>query len=183
MLAIERRDYILNKLRKEGRVQVRELSQELGVSHMTIHRDLDYLMAQDERIQKVFGGAIMERSIQPETGKCAMCGKPVPSRTGVTMQTESGEHLNACCPHCALILLGSREDIVSGMATDYIHERVVNIKSAVFLVNADVVVCCAPSVLCFGDEEDARRFQTGFGGELADLETARRLVTRQMKLS
>jgi DNA-binding Lrp family transcriptional regulator len=182
MLAIERRDYIYNKLRKEGRVQVRELSQELGVSHMTIHRDLDYLVQQDERIKKVFGGAIMERPYQPEAGKCALCGKPVPSRTGVTMQTREGERLDACCPHCALILLETRDDIVSGMATDYIFERVVNMKSAVFLVNADVIVCCAPSVLCFGDETTARRFQQGFGGEIADLETARKQVALHMKL-
>jgi len=183
MLAIERREYILNRLRKEGRVQVRELSQELGVSHMTIHRDLDYLMERDERVKKVFGGAIMERPYQPEVGKCAMCGKPIPSRTAISLQTYSGERLEACCPHCALLLLETRDDILSGMATDYILERVVNLKSAVYLVEPEVVVCCSPPVLCFEDEEHARRFQRGFGGELATLEEAKKQVVSHMTIS
>jgi len=183
MLAIERRDYILNKLRKEGRVQVRELSEELGVSHMTIHRDLDYLVAQDDRVKKVFGGAIMDRPYQPETGKCAMCGKPVPTRTAVSLQTLTGERLEACCPHCALLLLETRDDIISGMATDYIMERVINLKSAVYLIESDVVVCCSPSALCFGDEEHAHRFQKSFGGTLADLDNAKKQITFHMTLS
>ncbi|HFQ95223.1 MAG TPA: DeoR family transcriptional regulator [Anaerolineae bacterium] len=183
MLAIERREYILNRLRKEGRVQVRELSQELGVSHMTIHRDLDYLSTQDDRVKKVFGGAIMERPYPPEVGKCAMCGKPVPTRTAISLQTFSGERLEACCAHCGLLLLETRDDIVSGMATDYILERVVNLKAAVFLIESDVVVCCSPSVLCFGDEEHARRFQQGFGGEIADLDEAKKQVVFHMTLS
>ncbi|HHB91059.1 MAG TPA: DeoR family transcriptional regulator [Anaerolineae bacterium] len=183
MLAIERREYILNRLRKEGRVQVRELSQELGVSHMTIHRDLDYLVSVDDRVKKVFGGAILDRPYQPEPGKCAMCGKPVPSRTGVSLQTASGQRLEACCPHCALLLVESRGDVVSGMATDYILERVVNLKSAVFLLESDVVVCCTPSVLCFEDEDHARRFQQGFGGQIADLEEAKKQVVFHMTLS
>ncbi len=183
MLAIERRDYILNKLRKEGRVHVRELSEELGVSHMTIHRDLDYLVEQDDRVKKVFGGAIMERPYQPEVGRCAMCGKPVPTRTAISLQTLSGERLEACCPHCGLLLLEMRDDIISGMATDFILERAVNLKSAVFLIESDVVVCCSPSVLCFGDEEHARRFQRGFGGEITSLDEAKKQVTLHMTLS
>ncbi len=183
MLAIERREYILNRLRKEGRVQVRELSQALGVSHMTIHRDLDYLVQKEDRVKKVFGGAILERPYQPEAGRCAMCGKPVPARTAISLQTFGGERLEACCPHCALLLLETREDIVSGMATDYILERVVNLKSATYLLDSEIVVCCSPSVLCFGDEEHARRFQQGFGGELVDMEDAKEQIIRQMMLS
>lgn len=183
MLAVERREFIMSRLRKEGRVQVSELSQELGVSRMTIHRDLDYLARQDERVKKVFGGAVLEGSFQSEAGKCAMCGKPVHSRTVVTLQTQSGERLEACCPHCALLLLETRDDIVSGMAMDFIHERVLNVKSAVYLVNPEVMVCCSPSVLCFGNEEEARRFQKGFHGELTNLEGAQELVSLHMSLA
>jgi DeoR/GlpR family transcriptional regulator of sugar metabolism len=46
MLAIERREYILEQLQKTGRVRVTALSEELGVSRMTVHRDLDALVAE-----------------------------------------------------------------------------------------------------------------------------------------
>ncbi len=183
MLAIERREYILNKLRKEGRVQVSELSKELRVSRMTIHRDLDRLVEEEERVKKVFGGAIMEGSYQPEAGKCALCGKPIPTRTAITLQTLSGQRMEACCPHCALLLIEANEDIVSGMGTDYIHERVVNLKSATYLLDPEVVVCCAPPVLCFGSEEEARKFQKGFGGKLANLHEAKQFVSEHMAFS
>ncbi len=183
MLAVERRAYILNKLRKEGRVQVGELSRELQVSRMTIHRDLDYLAQKETRVKKVFGGAVFEGEVRHEHGKCAMCGKPIPTRTAVVLQTISGERVEACCPHCALLLIETRDDILSGMATDFIHERIMNMKSAVYLVHPQVVVCCDPPVLCFGDEEEALRFQCGFQGELMSLEEAKKHVVSHMTLA
>jgi len=184
MLAIERRDYILEKLRSRGRVQVSELSETLGVSRMTIHRDLDVLV-QEGLIEKVFGGAILVGSQQQEDtiGHCAMCGRPINSRTRVVLQTQAGEQIEACCPHCALLLLETRDDLVSGLATDFIHGKMINLKTATFLVNPEVIVCCTPPVLCFADQETARRFQLGFGGELKNLREAQMLTTQHMKLS
>ena len=43
MLAIERRNMILESLQRDGRVVVSELSQHYGVSEETIRRDLDRL--------------------------------------------------------------------------------------------------------------------------------------------
>ena len=43
MLAIERKNAILERLQKEQRVLVAELSQEYGVTEETIRRDLDKL--------------------------------------------------------------------------------------------------------------------------------------------
>jgi len=184
MLAIERRDYILKKLRETGRVQVSELSKTLGVSRMTIHRDLDAL-AREGLLEKVFGGAVSTSTPKQEAnvGSCAHCGRPVNIHTRVVLQTEQGEQIEACCPHCALLLLEARDDLVSGLAVDFIHGKMINLKTAAFLVNPDVVVCCTPPVLCFADVEEARRFQLGFHGELKNLDDAKKLTTQHMSLS
>jgi len=184
MLAIERRDYILKKLQETGRVQVSELSKTLNVSRMTIHRDLDAL-AEEGLIEKVFGGAISTAAPRgnESTGLCAHCGRPVNIHTRVVLHTQQGKQIEACCPHCALLLLETRDDIVSGLAIDFIHGKMINLKTATFLVNPDVVVCCTPPVLCFSDEDEARRFQRGFQGELASLDEAQKLTARHMNLS
>jgi DeoR/GlpR family transcriptional regulator of sugar metabolism len=57
MLSAERRKYILNVLRRDGRVVVPALGKELGVSIDTIRRDLRDLAA-DGRLQRVHGGAL-----------------------------------------------------------------------------------------------------------------------------
>ena len=58
MLANERRAHILNKVRGQGLVRVSDLVSELGVSSMTIRRDLDALAAQG-MVDKFHGGALL----------------------------------------------------------------------------------------------------------------------------
>lgn len=56
MLARQRQAFILDRVREEGAVRVADLVRELGVSDMTVRRDLEVL---DERglLEKVHGGA------------------------------------------------------------------------------------------------------------------------------
>ena len=56
MLARQRQAFILDKVREDGAVKVSDLVRELGVSDMTVRRDLEIL---DERglLEKVHGGA------------------------------------------------------------------------------------------------------------------------------
>ncbi|NHD19125.1 MULTISPECIES: DeoR/GlpR family DNA-binding transcription regulator [Actinopolyspora] len=63
MLARQRQDMILDEVRRTGAVQVSDLVQRLGVSDMTIRRDLDTLAARGE-VEKVYGGAtsVLDRS-------------------------------------------------------------------------------------------------------------------------
>ncbi|RRO15450.1 DeoR/GlpR transcriptional regulator [Saccharopolyspora rhizosphaerae] len=56
MLARQRQEVILDEVRRTGAVQVGELVQRLGVSDMTIRRDLDAL-ARRGLVEKVYGGA------------------------------------------------------------------------------------------------------------------------------
>lgn len=58
MLIEERRQYILGLAQKNGRVLVEELSRSLGVSTITIRKDLDELQSRGV-LQRTHGGAIL----------------------------------------------------------------------------------------------------------------------------
>ncbi|MBA2945949.1 DeoR/GlpR family DNA-binding transcription regulator [Streptomyces himalayensis] len=57
LLAEQRRALILDEVRRRGGVRVNELTRKLGVSDMTVRRDLDTLARQGV-IEKVHGGAV-----------------------------------------------------------------------------------------------------------------------------
>lgn len=67
MLAAQRRQRILDLIHRSGAVKVAELTRALGVSDMTIRRDLDSLDAQG-LLEKVHGGATISRSSTDEPG-------------------------------------------------------------------------------------------------------------------
>ncbi|MEV7415505.1 DeoR/GlpR family DNA-binding transcription regulator [Streptomyces sp. NPDC089919] len=56
-LAQQRRAFILEAIRRDGAVRVADLVERLGVSDMTIRRDLDALAARGA-VEKVYGGAV-----------------------------------------------------------------------------------------------------------------------------
>jgi len=58
MLIEERRQYIVALAQKEGRVLVEELSEALGISRITIRKDLDYLQSRGV-LQRTHGGALL----------------------------------------------------------------------------------------------------------------------------
>lgn len=57
LLAEQRRALILDEVRRRGGVRVNELTRRLGVSDMTVRRDLDAL-ARQGMVEKVHGGAV-----------------------------------------------------------------------------------------------------------------------------
>lgn len=65
MLAIERKNAILETLQKEQRVLVAELSQEYGVTEETIRRDLDKL-EKEGFVKKTYGGAVLNENTNIE---------------------------------------------------------------------------------------------------------------------
>ena len=62
MLALERRNLILEKLQEEKRVVVSELSQLYSVSEETIRRDLDKL-EKEGLATKSYGGAVINEDV------------------------------------------------------------------------------------------------------------------------
>ena len=65
MLAIERKNAILERLQKEQRVLVAELSLEYGVTEETIRRDLDKL-EKEGFVKKTYGGAVLNENTNIE---------------------------------------------------------------------------------------------------------------------
>src|SRR5260221_1790918 len=57
MLTSQRKQHILDVLRRDGQIIAKDLSQELGLSEDTIRRDLREL-AQEGLLQRVHGGAL-----------------------------------------------------------------------------------------------------------------------------
>ena len=57
MLIEERRQHVLALIQRDGRVLVSELSERLGISRITIRKDLDYLEAKG-LLQRTHGGAL-----------------------------------------------------------------------------------------------------------------------------
>ncbi len=62
----ELRQWVLEKIELEGKVEIDSLSNELNVSPMTIRRDLDQLEEED-RVIRVHGGAVAARTLIPGT--------------------------------------------------------------------------------------------------------------------
>lgn len=182
MLAADRQQRILDLVGSSGSVLVSDLVDELGVSRMTINRDLDHL-AGTGAVTKVHGGAIStaEPSALSPQG-CLMCGTEIGGRTAMTLIHESRPQSQACCPHCGLMLLVQHADVTAALAQDFIGGQMVNIRSATFLVAPDVTVCCVPTVLCFEERDDAERFSRGFGGKLMAWEKAQADVREHMTL-
>jgi hypothetical protein len=184
MIPADRHQHILEKLNATGAVRIEELSQELHVSTMTIHRDLDAL-AREGRLRKVRGGAIPIP--QPGPGAhpevCLVCLKRPLRRTQVVLHLNGGSQRLACCAHCGLMaLLMPQVSVASLMVTDFLHERMLNAKDASYLVSPDLTLCCTPTVLAFETDDDAGRFQEGFGGERLSLEEALDALRHKMRM-
>ncbi len=180
MLPAERRKVILERLARQGRVTVAELSQELGVSPMTVHRDLNVLAAQG-RLRKVRGGAVpLPRENEP---LCHFCAGKLRARVRMTLHLSDGSTWRACCAHCGLLgvaLHGSR--VVAAVVPDFLTGRVVDVHQATFLIGSDVEICCTPTVLAFARLHDAERFRQGFGGQVASFAEALEALRTMMAL-
>src|SRR5665213_4425552 len=61
MLIGERRQHVLSLIQRDGRVLVSERSESLGISSITIRKDLDYLASRG-LVQRTHGGALAPQS-------------------------------------------------------------------------------------------------------------------------
>lgn len=96
MLAVERRNLILEKLQDEKKVVVSELSVQFGVSEETIRRDLDKL-DKDGLATKSYGGAVLNENTSIDMPfnirkKRNMHGKQVIAQM-ISGLIEDGEHI------------------------------------------------------------------------------------------
>jgi len=180
-----RRRQILDLLGVRGMLTIQELAAELGVSAMTVHRDLDKLAAAGH-LAKTRGGATLPSPASNQTGSvdlCAMCNRSVPQRTAVIIQTPQRGRIGACCPHCGLALANLDSATAMMLVTDFLYYRMISAGDASYLVGSEVSLCCEPGILAFASQEDAARFQLGFGGEVMDLMQVRHRLHHKMAVS
>lgn len=166
---------IVEWLQEAGSLGIDEMVARFGVSHMTIHRDLEQLELEG-RLRKVRGGALPAQSrpagADLRQAVCAECGKPVGFRSGWIITPEEGPRRHACCAHCGLLNLRNQPGARSALATDFLYGQMVNVFQATFVTDSDIALCCVPSVLCFASRADAERFGAGFRGRVLTFDEA-----------
>ncbi len=178
----DRQQQLHEMLQNQRQISMEEIIARLRISTATAYRDAHALIRAGVA-EKTNRGIRLARPPEPapQEGKCGFCGGAIHERVFFVLQMQDGSHYRACCPHCGLMAL-NREGVVAAMANDFIYGHTVNARQATFLVASRVHICCEPSVLCFANEDDARRFQSGFGGELCSLDEARARLNNLMSL-
>ncbi|MCX8061163.1 MAG: DeoR family transcriptional regulator [Anaerolineales bacterium] len=173
-----RQKRILEKLAQEDVLSIAALAQELSVSKMTIHRDLDAL-SRAGLISKQHGkitATARLRGVDPSL--CQMCDRKIKERNVYILIGADGKKVHLCCPHCGLIAYSHGEDVWQCFATDFLHGHVITASQAHYLFEPDLRICCSPSVLAFASVEEAQKFQKGFGGQIVDFNLAVELLTK-----
>lgn len=179
MIANHRQQFILDALASQGSVRIDDLASALDVSAMTVHRDLDQL-ASAGRLRKVRGGAVPAEPVEMDE-LCLACYGTLSPRTQMVLHWADGSQRRACCPHCGLMALSrGLEEVTSFLVTDFLFGRSVNGRTAAYVAESSISLCCTPTILAFEDAHDAQRFQAGFGGQLFDLDGALAYVRATM---
>jgi Fe2+ or Zn2+ uptake regulation protein len=159
--AIERQNQIIELLAEHGSVQVDDLVNQLNVSKMTVHRDLDALEA-DGRLRKVHGGAALAEAAQ--SNECTFCHGAIPadSRSKVTLHMVDGTQHHACCPHCGLLAVAGNTVVCAG---DRFPVRARGECALGDVCGPVLDICCAPTTLAFRRSR-CRTVAAGFGGQI-----------------
>ncbi len=182
MLPIDRQEQILGWLEKEGTLRVSDISTRLGVSEMTVYRDLKPLMDKN-KIQKTSNGITAVTNHAIPSSDCIYCLKPATSRRSVQLVKKDHTIEHACCPHCGLLRYGDiKEEVVQILCHDFLTDVTISGKTATYLVDADLNLnCCHPQVIAFESTKLARQFQTGFGGHLHTFQQAISVISNEMQ--
>lgn len=183
MKGTARRRELLAWLEEKGSISLAESAERFHVSKMTVHRDLE-ILEKRQALKRIHGGAVTAGKGRGPEGpttvaapqrrdNCLICQRPVGQQLIYSLTTPGGEQRQFCCPHCGVSAqLAYPEQRTMALATDFLTGRPHPAQHSWFVLGSVVVPCCHPSMLTFENEEMARRFQAGFGGELGRLPEA-----------
>jgi DeoR/GlpR family transcriptional regulator of sugar metabolism len=124
MLARHRQSLILEDIRRTGSARVSDLTQRLGVSDMTIRRDLEVL-ARSGLVEKVHGGAVLPgapRSHEP--GFEAKSSLEQPAKEAIA------------CAAASLVTPGSAIGLSAGTTTFSLAEQLLGIPGLTIVTNS-----------------------------------------------
>lgn len=105
MLPIERRHRIKELVRAKQSIKISQLSKELGVSEMTVHRDVKHLVAEGI-VRRTYGGITRvqdEANPTAELEKCVYCSRKIHERLAYRLILPDNVIESACCAHCGLL--------------------------------------------------------------------------------
>lgn len=126
MLAEQRRRRILAQLRRTGAVTVAELTDLLGVSDMTIRRDLEQLRS-DGLAEKVHGGAVLVDSATYEPGFAAKSQLAEPAKLAIAAKA------------AALVRPGAAIALSAGTTTWSMAPLIARVPDVTVVTNSPVV--------------------------------------------
>lgn len=126
MLATQRQALILHEIRRAGAVRVSDLTTLIGVSDMTIRRDLEHLAA-DGSIRKVHGGAVANANATEEPGFAAKSQLEQPAKMAIARLAAE------------LIRPGSAIALSAGTTTWNLAQYVVTIPGLTVVTNSTTV--------------------------------------------
>ncbi|PYZ98935.1 hypothetical protein CR205_10300 [Alteribacter lacisalsi] len=187
MLPDQRKKQILDWLEKENQLRVTDLSKRLGVSEMTVYRDIQQLTESGELVRTSRGVSKKTSSSSEMAGRgsCTYCHKPNAGRQQIQLIDENNHVEHLCCAHCGILRYDDLQNGVSQfICKDFLTDTTISAKMAYFLIGADPVMqCCQPQVIPFASKDQAVKFQKGFGGSLYTLAEAIDELNSQMNVS
>lgn len=183
MLPVERLHRIKELIQSRKNMKISELSKELGVSEMTIHRDLKPLV-KDGMVIKTFGGVSLANSIQSQANDmCVYCSRPIQEKIAYRLILSNDKMEVACCAHCGLLRhkqLG--QEVIQAICSDFLRQTTISAHLASYVMDTSIDIgCCQPQVLAFEWKEHAEKFIKGFGGQIYTFEDAIKAVFQKMK--
>jgi DeoR/GlpR family transcriptional regulator of sugar metabolism len=124
MLARHRQSLILQAVRSDGSARVSDLTQRLGVSDMTIRRDLEVL-ARDGLVEKVHGGAVLPGTpASQEPGFEAKLVLERPEKTAIARAAAS------------LVTPGTAIALAAGTTTFALAQRLLDVPGLTIVTNS-----------------------------------------------
>lgn len=184
MLPIERQDRIRELIQQEQNIKISDLSKELHVSEMTIHRDLKPLL-EEGLIIKTFGGISLahESSPIPQHDICIYCSRSIHEKMAYRLILPNNKVEVACCCHCGLLRHRQlQDDVIQAICYDFFRQTTISAQRTHFVMDTSVDIgCCQPQVLSFEWADHARRFVKGFGGHVYTFQEAMDAVFNQME--
>lgn len=169
MLPIERQSKIKEIVQEKYHVKISDLSKQLKVSEMTIHRDLKPLIEKGVII-KTFGGVTLANQKEQDESihLCVFCNRQLNDKLAYRLILENNKIEKACCAHCGLLRHHQlAEKVTQAMCYDFLRHTTISAPSAWFVLDTSIDMgCCQPQVLTFEWKDHAERFVKGFGGKV-----------------
>jgi len=187
MLPIERQNRIKELIQVKHNMKISELSKELCVSEMTVHRDLKPLIDAGIVI-KTFGGiSLVTEYPHKEMPKdaCVYCSRNIDDKLAYRLVRSNNTIEMACCAHCGLLRHRQLEDEeVQAICHDFLKQTTISAPLAWYIMDTTLhIACCQPQVLTFEWKEHAEKFVKGFGGNIYRFHEAQDNVFQQMNES